>query len=242
MRAVAIRVQPDSMVAGFVIPRSHVDVMCTVRTNDGSTTYTILENMEILAVDTKSAREGEAAAVVGTTVTLAASPEDCNLLKMAAGTGVLDLALRGIGDDKSTKPQAVTQKFLENPRAREGTDDKETTTVAQGKTKVPSLPLVPPGTATPPPAPVELAPKEPEPEVFVMTIINGPTIEKVRFTKKPGDTWPVEATTTKTPTATPAPGSAPVSAPASAPAAAPEPKANPPENKATRPETRKQPG
>jgi Flp pilus assembly protein CpaB len=219
MRAVTIRVQPDSLVGGWVIPKSHVDVLCTVRNNEGSSTYTILENMEVLAIDLKSNRSpDDPPAIMGTTVTLTATPEDCNLIKMAAGNGELNLVLRGIGDDRPTKPKASTQKALQNPRQlfRDASSEGDNTVVASGGQRIPDLPpidqsqplpVLPPGQG-PAPLPGQTPPsgqqpplgyvpleggdptrKDPELEVFIMTIMNGTNIEKIRFVRKPGDPW-----------------------------------------------------
>ncbi len=194
MRAVAIRVQPDALAGGHVLPKSHVDVLCTVRGNEGSTTYTILENMEVLAVDLKSGRTpDDAPAMLGNTVTLAATPEDCNLLKMAAGNGELNLVLRGIGDDKSTKPKSINQKALQNPHQfRDASGDSDPVVAGSGGTQIPVLPPVDPGVVPQPPVTlpnVEPVKKEPELEVFIMTIMTGTNVEKVRFVRKPGDPW-----------------------------------------------------
>jgi pilus assembly protein CpaB len=226
MRAVAIRVQPDSLVGGHVLPGSHVDVLCTVRSNDGSTTYTILENMEVLAIDLKHNRSpDDAPAMLGNTVTLAASPEDCNLLKMAAGNGELNLILRGIGDLKETKPKSINQKALQTPRqSQEGLTEVEIGIPSTGGARIPDLPPLEPG-APPivaPPivgAPIVAPPidgppivtlpgtepvqKEPAPEVFIMTITTGTNTEKVRFVRKPGDPWTTQRSEPTNPAAPP---------------------------------------
>ncbi len=215
MRAVTIRVQQDANVAGFVLPRSHVDVLCTVRNNEGSTTYTILENMEVLAIDTKSTRAAEGEQVIpGTTATLCATPEDCNLLKMAAQTGVLDLLLRPIGDTTATRPHSVTQDKLKTPGTpKDSGDDTDPVVGSQANSGRPNLPAVPPGTAPVQPAPAAVvAAPEPEMDVFVMTIVTGASQEKVRFVKKKGDAWGTDSATSSSATP-PASGTAPATTP-----------------------------
>src|SRR5262249_35654246 len=72
MRAMAIKVNVDTVVAGFVQPNSRVDVINTVRGNDKeSQSRTILQNMLVLAIDTIDTRDLEKRAIVSSTVTMA---------------------------------------------------------------------------------------------------------------------------------------------------------------------------
>ena len=60
-RAMAIRVTPESLVGGFVLPGSKVDIVWTKRRGDGdSSTHIIQQDMLILAVDQKSTAPGGA--------------------------------------------------------------------------------------------------------------------------------------------------------------------------------------
>src|SRR5262249_29685869 len=45
MRAISLRVNIASGAAGFILPNSRVDVICTVHQNENSATLTILQNM-----------------------------------------------------------------------------------------------------------------------------------------------------------------------------------------------------
>ena len=75
-RAVAISVNAQKAVGGFVQPGNRVDVVYTVRKGDNeSYSQTILQNMLVMAVDTNPTRD-EQGARVGNTVTLAARPDE----------------------------------------------------------------------------------------------------------------------------------------------------------------------
>ena len=76
-RAVAIRVTPESLAGGFVLPGSKVDVMFTMKRGDGdSKAQIILQDMLVLAVDMKNTREDGQQSMLGSTATLAAKPDE----------------------------------------------------------------------------------------------------------------------------------------------------------------------
>ncbi len=83
-RAVAIKVTPESLVGGFVLPGSKVDVMFIMKRGDGdSKTQIVLQDMLVLAVDMKRTRDEGTDAVLGSTATLAATPEEAEQLSLA---------------------------------------------------------------------------------------------------------------------------------------------------------------
>ena len=120
-----------SGVAGFVLPGNKVDVLLTVgdlgfhnqptpppvtastrvlQTGGGSTT-TMLQNVEILAVDQKieAPAENKMDAKELRSVTLLVTPQQANLLDLGQSKGQLHLALRNIEDiaDSRTKPATL---------------------------------------------------------------------------------------------------------------------------------------
>ncbi len=121
-RAMSIRVDAESMVAGFIRPGNYVDVILTFkqriavdseepqavkemieRAIDNTATETILENVRVLAVDQKSEVEEEDKIKVGKTVTLAVKIDEAEKLALGSEMGVLTLAMRGVGDDLPNK-------------------------------------------------------------------------------------------------------------------------------------------
>lgn len=124
MRAVAIRVTPEKVAGGFILPDDRVDVMHTVvRDLDGDGvqngfSQTILSGVRVLAVGETPTRrttsltaEDQAAranaaqseAVEGETVTLEVTFKQAELISAAAASGQLSLTLRAV-EDQAAEP------------------------------------------------------------------------------------------------------------------------------------------
>lgn len=103
MRAMSVPVDKVSDVAGFVQPRTRVDVLVAM-TNPGSTndkpfSKTILENVEVLAVNQEVGGDPEKPKVVDV-VTLLVNPQEAERLALASRQGGnLRLAIRSYDDD-----------------------------------------------------------------------------------------------------------------------------------------------
>ena len=105
MRAVSIRVNDVSGVAGFVLPGMHVDVLVTGRPaslNDTVTT-TCLQNMLILSAGTAMQPDAKGQAIPAPTVTLLADPSQAEILTLANGEGRIQLVLRNGSDREVVK-------------------------------------------------------------------------------------------------------------------------------------------
>lgn len=97
-RAVTIRVDEASGVAGFVSPGNRVDVLVSLDRNEYKTdplTKIVLQNLKVLGTgqEMQPAKPGEKPKVVPT-VTLEVTPEEGEKLALAAKEGHLSLALR----------------------------------------------------------------------------------------------------------------------------------------------------
>jgi pilus assembly protein CpaB len=103
MRAISLRSDEIVGVAGFLLPGTHVDVLLTLRTTNGSTTdsatSTILQDVEVLATGQKTAPDPEGKPSTSTVVTLLVKPEDAERVVMASSQGSVHFALRN-GDDR----------------------------------------------------------------------------------------------------------------------------------------------
>jgi pilus assembly protein CpaB len=143
MRAVAVPFSPVLGAGGLVVPGDRVDVL--VYTEYGNlfgpdepvepdsaahaTVLTLLQNVSVLAMDqsyaapaggdTSRSRATESTAQART-VTLAASPEDAQLLFLATQKGTLGLAMRRFGDNSE---QPIEPEF----RLRVARDNGEVT-------------------------------------------------------------------------------------------------------------------
>lgn len=111
MRAMAIKVSAESMVGGFIAPGDRVDVILSYQIRlsgeeadnaankvDRHASQTILENVNVLAIDQNSSKDDDKAKV-GRTVTLEVNSAGVEKLVLARDMGDLSLSLRALGDD-----------------------------------------------------------------------------------------------------------------------------------------------
>ncbi|HAJ90661.1 MAG TPA: Flp pilus assembly protein CpaB [Rhodospirillaceae bacterium] len=111
MRAMAIKVSAESMVGGFISPGDKVDVILSYQVRlsgeeadsaagkvDRHASQTILENVNVLAIDQNSNKEDDKAKV-GRTVTLEVDTAGVEKLVLARDMGDLSLSLRALGDE-----------------------------------------------------------------------------------------------------------------------------------------------
>lgn len=117
MRAVSVRVDEVVGVGGFVQPGSHVDVLATVGARgETSLTYTVLQNVELLAADqrTEAGREGEPKAF--SVATLLLTPAEAERLVFAANQGRIHLTLRNPLDADSASTRGANLSALQPSR------------------------------------------------------------------------------------------------------------------------------
>ena len=101
MRAVSVRVDEVIGVAGFVLPGTRVDVLLTLDKNASrpqAITKTLLQNVQTLAAGQSVTRDKEGKPQTVTVITLLVSPDNAELLALAAKEGRLQLALRNTLD------------------------------------------------------------------------------------------------------------------------------------------------
>jgi len=163
MRAVSIRVDDVSGVAGFILPGDRVDVMLTHRLEGAApetnlVTDIILQNVQVLGIDQLSDQDREKP-VVARTATVAVTPEDAQKLALAQQAGTLGLALRNTSTVGQVPVERVVQRDLAPnaappPRTvRRGKPAGEGVLVIYGggRTEL-AAPAPAPAAAAPPPA------------------------------------------------------------------------------------------
>jgi pilus assembly protein CpaB len=189
-RALAIRVTPESLAGGFVIPGSRVDVIATLR--EGRTrTRTIMQNMLVLAIDMASNRNPDSTAMLGSTATLAVRPEEAQRLHLASALGDLRLALRPVGEkDEPLRIGETTADHFDRPILRDptGTGTGDDANVAGGPLPtVPNLPTLPDKIEAP------KAEEKPEKlaERHLLKVINGDSTVIHTFTKDDKGGWEI---------------------------------------------------
>jgi pilus assembly protein CpaB len=191
MRAIAIKVNAESLAGGFVLPGYRVDVVSTTRGNPHeSTSRIILQNMLVLAVDTIANRDGQTNSILGSTVTLAATPEEAQRLSLAAALGELRLTLRTPDDNKVVRLPSAKWEDLGKPMRDHPTDkDEEEPAAPTSAPPVPPLPPLPKEAAQLPSGVAKAPEKTPEPspppQTHTLTIVNGDYVQKAVFTLDP---------------------------------------------------------
>src|SRR5262249_7256417 len=86
MRAVGLKVDITSIAGGFAsLPLSRVDIVTVLRRGDGdSVSRILLENVLVLAADQETGRPADRNAMPASTVTVALTPQDAELVTLAA--------------------------------------------------------------------------------------------------------------------------------------------------------------
>lgn len=117
-RAMAINVNAQTSVGGFVTPGDTVDIVLTQGGGTNLRAVTILQNIRIIGVDQQADENNEQAAVAKT-VTVEVSPEEGQKLALAQKAGTLSLSLRTL--------DAVVDEPLESIRLSDIIRDKSPT-------------------------------------------------------------------------------------------------------------------
>jgi len=118
MRACAVRVDEVVGVAGFVTPGMRVDVLASGNppgegATEGVVTETILQNIQVLSAGTDIQRDAEGKPQQVQVVNLLVTPDQAELLSLAANSLKIQLVLRNPLDTQMTKiaPTAMSNLF-----------------------------------------------------------------------------------------------------------------------------------
>lgn len=101
-RAMAIRVDAETAVGGFVTPGDTVDIVLTQGRDRDLRAVTILQNIRVIGVDQDANMQSDQPEVAKT-VTVAVTPEQSQTLALAQKAGTLSLSLRSL-DNEEDKP------------------------------------------------------------------------------------------------------------------------------------------
>ena len=117
MRACAVRVDEVVGVAGFVTPGMRVDVLASGNPPGGSAsqgvvTETILQNIQVLSAGTDIQRDQQGKPQQVQVVNLLVTPEQAQLLSLAANSLKIQLVLRNPLDTQVTKVPATAMSNL----------------------------------------------------------------------------------------------------------------------------------
>jgi pilus assembly protein CpaB len=144
MRAFTIQTpSPTSSVAGFVLPGNKVDVLLTLAgaANDGTgggVTMTLIQNIEILAVDQQIEAPESNKTEQLRSVTLSVTERQAKKLSLAQNRGILNLTLRNDSDVAAEDSPPVT---LNDIRYVQG--NLSVVPAEEEKSEVTTVPVVP---------------------------------------------------------------------------------------------------
>ena len=103
-RAVSVRVNEIIGVAGFVLPRTRVDILVSINPQGDkakAASKLILQNVEVLAAGQKTERDEEGKPQTVNVITVVVDPKEAEKLTLASHEGELQLALRNSLDMES---------------------------------------------------------------------------------------------------------------------------------------------
>ncbi|HJS31909.1 MAG TPA: Flp pilus assembly protein CpaB [Alphaproteobacteria bacterium] len=111
-RAVTIRVNDVSGVAGFLLPSDRVDILLTRDESAQRQTNVLLQNVKILGID-QIASDRQDKPVVVRAVTVEVEPLDAQKLTLAQQVGSLSLSLRSLTDNEIRQVRSVNLSDLQ---------------------------------------------------------------------------------------------------------------------------------
>ena len=128
-RAMAIKVDAETAVGGFVTPGDSVDILLTQGRDETLRSVTILQNIRVLGVDQDSDQQSDQPGVART-VTVEVSPVEGQKLALAQKAGSLSLMLRTL-DNVIDQPLEYTslQDILQDKSPVPVTVKKRTVTI-----------------------------------------------------------------------------------------------------------------
>ena len=190
-RAVAVKVDEDSSVAGFLKPGCRVDVAAVLNvrpTNGPSETISkiILQDITVGAVGQSLTGEGDSATNLSRSITLLVKPEEVAVLHLAASQGKLRLAMRHYEDVGVSGQESVSRESELDPNAPRKQEKKgEEAGLLSGLTKLFQRESAAPAAEAPKPVwAAQTAQRKEAVEVkppYVVTVFNGAAVESQAF-------------------------------------------------------------
>lgn len=124
-RAVSLRVNATSSIAGLIFPGDRVDIILTHSVKAGGArrrvSETVLINVRILAIDQKT-NDQDSAPKVGKNATFEVTPKQAEMLSVLSSLGKLSLSLRSLArDEAELRRIANSDEPLAEPDPAKGT-------------------------------------------------------------------------------------------------------------------------
>ena len=111
-RAVTVAVDEVVGVAGFVQPGSLVDVVGTLDIDNQPVSKVLLQKIQVLAIAQDYEKKEEQEAKVVSSATLAVTPQESEVLILAADRGKIRLAMRSANEAEDVKTTGITPEAL----------------------------------------------------------------------------------------------------------------------------------
>jgi pilus assembly protein CpaB len=128
MRAVTLRVNDVTGIAGFVLPGMRVDVLVTGQPPDSNTSVTAtpiqLQNLLVLSAGTVMQPDARGQAMPAQTVTLLGTPEQAETLTLASADARIQLVLRNGSDQtiEKTPGHDIAELYGERPEHKKNSE------------------------------------------------------------------------------------------------------------------------
>lgn len=132
-RAMAISVDAETAVGGFVTPGDAVDIVLTQGKDASLRAVTILQNIRVLGVDQQADQQADQP-LVARTVTVEVTPEQSQTLALAQKAGTLSLSLRSLdnAEDRPLESIRLSDILRETSPVEEPVAAKATVRVRRG--------------------------------------------------------------------------------------------------------------
>ena len=197
MRVATVSVNMTSVNSGMIRPGDRVDVLCTYTykrpgTSEASRTKTVLEYIEVFAIDRNREGEGNDSnkGAKAENLSVLVTPEQAHILMLAASKGKLQMSLRNSEDRGEAQVAAVDDKIFDELATSMGVEKEEAKPKAAEPPKKNPEPEFKQFLQAAGPAPVRAEPTE---EVWAIEIYEGDK-KRVETIKRPlpkrGETEP----------------------------------------------------
>ena len=171
MRAMTIRINDVSGVAGFVLPGDHVDILLTRDRSGFPVTDIFMQNIKVLGIDQDANQQRQKPGVVRA-VTFEVTPTQAQKLVLSQKVGTLSLALRHTTNVDAVKPMTIGVRDLRIGEANVP-EQPEPTSLVLEETEAPQIAAVP----------RKIEPKKPGSNGTVAKKVSGQRLPSVRIVR-----------------------------------------------------------
>ena len=141
-RAMAIKVDAETAVGGFVTPGDRVDVVLTQGREETLRAVTILQNIRVVGVDQESNELNETPGIART-VTVEVTAVQGQRLALAQKAGTLSLSLRALEDERAVELETtrLSDLLYDSPAPEAPEKPRPVVRVRRGSTDVTETPV-----------------------------------------------------------------------------------------------------